>query len=211
MADTNFETFSHIASLSGSAIALASTTYFWLIKVNRERPAMVVEPVGSVEGSVLVPRAHTESYQAIRPREDQVLVGYWLNLAVVNNSVLPNAIIDISAKVRLNDEGWVSARTNLFSNNPETPAESLPINVAPLSTARVPLALSLAMRGDDSGLGNQERTDMATAALAEGNSIEITIKGVRNTSFRSLLNHTPGGKLASQKPLRFLEGYRRAA
>ena len=55
MAGTNFETFSHIASLSGSAIALASTTYFWLVKVNRERPAMVVEPVGSVTGSVLIP------------------------------------------------------------------------------------------------------------------------------------------------------------
>ena len=211
MAGTNFETFSHIASLSGSAIALASTTYFWLVKVNRERPAMVVEPVGSVTGSVLLPRAHSDSYQAIRPREDQVLVGYWLNLAVVNNSVLPNAIIEVSAKVRLNDEGWVSARTNLFSNDAQTPAESLPINVAPLSTARVPLALALAMRGDDSGLGNRERTDMATSALAEGNSIEITIKGVRNTSFRSLLNHAKDGRLATQKPLRFLEGYRRAA
>ena len=211
MAGENFQTISQIVSLSGSAIALASTAYFWLVKVNRERPAMVVEPVGSVTGSVIIPRADIESYQAIKPRDDQVLVGYWLNLAVVNNSVLPNAIIEVSAKVRLNDEGWVTARSSLFSQDAETAPDSLPINVAPLSTARVPLALKLAMRGDDSGLGNRERTDMATNALAEGNSIEITIKGVRNTSFRSLLNHAKDGKLATQKPLRFLEGYRRAA
>ena len=211
MAGTNFETISHIASLSGSAIALASTTYFWLVKVNRERPAMVIEPVGSVTGSILIPRAHSQSYQAIKPREDQVLVGYWLNLAVVNNSVLPNAIIEVSAKVRLKDEGWVPAQARLFSENAEIAPDTLPINVAPLSTARVPIALTLAMQGDDSGLGNRERTDIAEAALAEGNSIEISIRGVRNTSFQSRLNHTAGGKLATQKPLRFLESYRRAA
>ena len=211
MAGENFEAFSHIASLSASAIALASTSYFWLVKVNRERPAIEVEPVGNVNGSVLVPRFHMDSFQAIRPREDQVMVGYWLNLAVVNNSVLPNAIIEVSAKVRLAYEGWVPVRANLFSHDPETAAETLPINVAPLSTARVPLELTLAMSGDDSGLGNRERADLATAALAEGNSIEITIKGVRDTSFRFLLNHTAGGKLTSHKPRHFFKPYRRAA
>jgi len=97
----------------------------------------------------------------------------------------------------------------LFSS--ESDPKVLPINVDPMSTSRVPLELTLAMRGDDSQAGNQQRTEMAQQALVEGNSIEITIKGVRNTSFRFILNHAAGGKLARQKPLRFLEGYRRAA
>lgn len=211
MAGENFEAISHIASLSASGIALASTAYFWLVKVNRERPALDVEPVGCVTGSILVPHFNAEIYQALRPREDQVLAGYWLNLAVVNNSVLPNAMIEISARLRLSNDGWIKARTGLFSSDADTVAPTFPMNIDPMSTCRVPLELTLAMRGDDSGLGNQARSEMAQAALVQGNSIEITIKGVRNTSFRFLLNHAAGGKLATQKPLRFLEGYRRAA
>ena len=202
MWEMNFDSLGQGFSIAASSLALISTTWFWLVRVRRESPSLAVEPVGLLTGQALLPQQHPEAWRAVGPKEHQVLAAFWMDVAIVNNSVLPNAVLEITAEVNLKGQGWTVASPRLVADNPENSNSGnhdtrLPVNVSPMTTARLPLELAVAMNGDLSDTTNQQRADMAMESLADGASIRLNIKGVRDTAFAFSLAHNRAGKMSA--------------
>jgi len=194
----SFESASQIISLVASFAALISTFYFWLVRVNREQPDLGMEKLGPWKGCVLLPQEHTEAYRSLKPTEDEVMAGYWVDLAVINNSIVPNAVLEINAEIRLHDGPWQTAEARLTSEG------KLPINLSPLTTVGLPVELTTCFKGSYSETTNQQRADMATDALTAGDSVRIRIKGIRGVTFEFTLSgkevKVDAGTAANSKP-----------
>ena len=77
-----------MASFVGSSASVAVTGYFWLVKMNRERPQLQFEVVDHASFVDVGPATTTEQWLHFR-----------LALVVVNNSTLPNAVLGIKVNV----------------------------------------------------------------------------------------------------------------
>jgi len=132
------ENLREYASLGGSMLALASTFYFWLVRANRERSRLAVHPIGDMQGTALMAMDDVETYRRLSPTDDQMCVKYWLHLAIVNNSSLPNALL--GARVWL----WLaSGEMREMDVRHESPDQDLfPANLSPLTTVSLKLALA---------------------------------------------------------------------
>ena len=77
-----------MASFIGSAASMGVTGYFWLVKMNRERPQLQFEVVEHVSFVDVGPGTSDEQWLHFR-----------LALVVVNNSSLPNAVLGTKVRV----------------------------------------------------------------------------------------------------------------
>lgn len=173
----DLESLREYVALGGSALALVSTGYFWAVRANRERMQLDIHPIGSLVGTVLM-NEDFETFRRLAPGEGEVCVKYFADIAVVNNSSLPNALLGIEVRMRLADGQWRS-----MDVQPRQPDTALvPTNLAPLSTAHLGLALATSIPGSLKG-GFAEREQAAGDALAAKPEIEVSLTSLGRQSF----------------------------
>lgn len=187
MSEFDVMTARELASLTGSLIAVTSTLYFWLIRSNDEKPNLELFALKPPEGSVMLPQEQPHGFYKFCPSDDHVCAMYWLDLAVVNNSTLPNAILGLQASMRLADNTW---REAMVQTPDETP---LPLNLSPLTTIGLPVTLSLPIEGP-LGSDNAARAMQATNALTKPIQLRISLHGLKNRTFDVVLTDSADAK-----------------
>lgn len=188
----DLEKLREYVALGGSMLALASTGYFWFVRANRERMQLSIYPAGSLRGSVLA-NEDFDTLRRVSPNTGQVCAKYFLDLAIVNNSTLPNAVLGVRVKIQMADG---SVRT--MDTQPADPQEVLvPANLRPLSTAHFRLAVSTAIDGSLTG-GFAERESQAADALQYHPEVTVELMALGEKKFSRTfrddgqkLNRTP--------------------
>jgi len=104
------------------------TFYFWVVKARREQPRLRIYQAEPQLGG------HAQSSCA-----DPVKLVFEVKSVVANYSTLPNAVLGVLAAVKMRDGSWQEAETRL---DPKTP---LPLNIPPMQTLRLDLALTIAV------------------------------------------------------------------
>ncbi|WP_236696287.1 hypothetical protein [Rhodopirellula islandica] len=157
-----------------------STFYFWLVRANRERAKLAACTVTGLRGTMLMAMEDTATYRRVAPGKKQIVLKYWLNLAIVNNSSLPNALLGIKVWMKFTDGRWHAM--DVASVDPE--ADLFPQNIDPLTTAGMKLALATEWEGDVSG-GFRERECAAGDALPELAPVRIELEALQGQVFVS--------------------------
>lgn len=184
-----------LASLMASLIALSSTIYFWLIRANGEKAQLTVHPVSPMSGSVVTFFSDRATVQRMQPRDGEYCFKYWLNLAVVNNSSLPNALLGINVWLQLRTGAWVQMDVRSQEENQDL----FPINLSSLTTASLKLALvtKLSEKIQDD---NQGRAEAAGNILPDQIPIRIELVALQDKRFkREILDHGHGLLRTSQQ------------
>ncbi|MEM9827034.1 MAG: hypothetical protein AAF958_10620 [Planctomycetota bacterium] len=213
MMDWDMEFFRETFAVLGSAAALASTLYFWLVRANRERAKVVAMPVGPLTGTVLGNMDY-ETQRRVGFRDGHVCVKYWLELAILNHASLPNAIVGIRVWIKFRDPEkpfrslW--HEMDVVSGEAPIPQERadpvvprlLPINVGPQSTGTRRLALATLIPGDASG-GFNACERQAGDALPHPVPIRVEITTLGQRTFMS--EFVDDGKALSRTELEMAE------
>jgi hypothetical protein len=111
-----------VFSMIGSALTFLWTTYFWLVRVKRER-------------TDLRPYIADQEFFLGNTVGETRQVGLKLGLIVANYSALPNALLGVRLWLRQRDGGWLPVEGVTF--DPQTP---LPFNVPAMQTVLVRIA-----------------------------------------------------------------------
>ncbi|GAB5516318.1 hypothetical protein [Rhodopirellula baltica] len=167
-------------SLMASFFAVASTFYFWLVRANRERAKLVACTVTGLRGTMLMAMEDTATYRRVAPGENEIVLKYWLNLAIVNNSSLPNALLGIKVWVKFTDGRWHAM--DVASADPG--ADLFPQNIDPLTTAGMKLTLATKCEGSIGG-GFRERECAAGDALPELVPVRVELEALQGQTFVS--------------------------
>lgn len=178
--ELDFERVSAIVSILASGGALASSAFLWLTRLNREKPSLNLELVSEVQGEFVVPHHFAALYQAVRPRDHEGLACFWVDLAIVNNSILPNAALQVDAEVKLSSGSWQRCLVNLRESH-------LPANLEPQSTARLALQLATKLPYDNSRSSNRDRVEQVTEQLSSDREVRISVRAVNRQEFTSVL------------------------
>lgn len=197
----DLETLREYVALFGSLIAVASTFYFWLVRANRERAQLAAHIVAPLTGCVLMNEDY-ETQRRVDPGQGQVCAKYFLSLAIVNNSSLPNALIGVKVWMQVyGGESGLQLTWKAMDVQPIHPETSLfPINLSPLSTAALPLCLAVAIEGTIDG-GFTRRAIAAAEALPQPVPIRIELHGVNHQTFQIELTDAGDG-LTRPQPVR---------
>lgn len=171
------ETIREYVALGGSAIAMASTVYFWWIRSDRERPRMVVQSLLPMTGWVLCNDDY-ETQRRVGPGMGEVVAKYRLKLVVVNQSLLPNAALALRVSLQLNDGSWRVMDVAGIDGD----LSPFPKNVSPMTTQCFDLALAMAINGTLRG-GFAEREAAAGDALPPRIPIRIELLGLNEQVF----------------------------
>lgn len=179
MFDLDIQSTKEAVSLGASGLALFSTGYFWMVRANRERMKLGIHPVGTLWGNVPLPQEDREAYQNLRPDEGQVCATFGVDLAVVNHSSLPNALLSVRAWLQLADGEWRETFVRLHdTGNEELPTLRMPLNLSPLTTAGLGMRLSIAIEGNYDG-GFQGREESAGNILAEKPKLRVELAALQ--------------------------------
>lgn len=174
----DLESAREYGSVVASGVAVISTFYFWLIRANAERGSLSAHPMRPVVGSLLMAMEDVTTYRRIAPENGEIILKYWLHIAVVNNSTLPNAMLGARVWIKFADVGWQE-----MDVHNEMPEEDLfPVNIDPMTTLGVKLALATKRDGELSG-GFRERAAAAGDVLGESVPIRIELQALREQSF----------------------------
>ena len=174
----NFESAREYASLTGSVIAVFSTLYFWLVRANGELGRLQVHPISDLEGCVLLPMEDTETYRRLVRQEGEYCLKYWLHVAVVNNSTLPDALLGASVRLKMADGLWHDMDVRMADQESE-----FPMNLTPLTTASLKLVLSIPhlLTNENSNIG---RVTAAGDAVPRQVPIRIELKGLNDRTYQ---------------------------
>ncbi len=195
------ETLREYVALVGSLIAVASTLYFWLVRANRERAKLTAHAVSPLTGCVLMNEDY-ETQRRVNPGQGQVCAKYFLSLAVVNNSSMPNALIGAKVFLPLRSKTSPSPTwTEMDVRHLQADTPLFPINLSPLSTCSLPLAISAAIDGTLDG-GFAGRAITAGEALPSPIPIRIELKGVGDQVFQVELLDNAIGMVRAQPAAR---------
>lgn len=181
MPEIDFDFLRSFFSIGASAAALTSSIYLWVTRFQREQPNLAIEQVSPLVGEFVWPVQFAELYQTIKPGDDEGLACLWADVAVINNSTMPNAILQIDAWIKLANGQW---HPTLVSLREET---TLPANVTPHSTARLALQLATKLPYDGTRTSNRDRVDQIDEQIAETRDFKIRVRGVKGASFQSTL------------------------
>ena|SRR5438105_4104316 len=111
-------------SLFGSAASAAATAYFWISRFRREQPNLRIYPAAQTPDVILgVYRGETRSLQ------------FKTSAVVANYSSMPNAVISVELGMKRRDGSWADIAI--------VRAAGLPLNVPPMTTARLELEWSV--------------------------------------------------------------------
>lgn len=182
MFDFDIQSTKEAVSLGASGLALLSTGYFWMVRANRERMKLTLHPVGRLWGNVPMPQEDAEAYRKLRPEEGNTCATYGADLAVVNHSSLPNALLSVRAWLELADGTWCEAMVRLHdTSDPELPELRMPLNLSPLTTAGLGMRLSIVIPGNwDGGFHGREVT--AGDALAPVPQLRVELSALQGKS-----------------------------
>ena len=111
---------SEIVSLTVSLVSATATFYFWLVRVNKERP-------------------HLKTYLTALTKADGTgtregptcNLTFSLHTAVINLSVLANVVTGVRAWHRLRDGSWHEARASFLAYDDESKRD-VPFNLPPM-------------------------------------------------------------------------------
>jgi hypothetical protein len=177
-----------LASLGGSVLALASTLYFWLIRANRERARLAAHLIGDMQGSIVTPHRDLAVYHRLKPASNEHCLKYWLHIAVVNNSSLPNALLGARVSIQFKDGAWRTMEVRHVDDQ----CDLFPVNLSSLSTSSLKLALATTY-ADAFEQDHEGRAAAAGDALPRTVPIRIELIGLQNKSFVYELMDTGNG------------------
>lgn len=160
-----------LLSLAGSTVSLGVTSYFWFVKMNRERPQILCE---SLE--------HGSFIDLDRAVEEIRSLHFRLALVVVNESILPNAIV----------RAEVIAPQAEAGHQPPLPrpvaGSSFPLNLLPMHSGLLTIEWEQSF-----GYLNNVEANEDPASIVEGylkhywkssTDVTVALRGLRGTSFR---------------------------
>jgi hypothetical protein len=163
-------------SFVGSAASVGVTGYFWLVKMNRERPRLLVEGVdhvshidlGTCEGNVRT-------------------LCFRQGLVVVNESTLPSAVLGAAVRVRPRlGKDW-----QVMDGVRPAPGSTIPLNLSPLQSGLLTIDWEVPFSIDDRAEGLEEPDRVITAYLekhwAAPKQVSVEIRGVRGKSFATAI------------------------
>jgi hypothetical protein len=120
------ESLSSYFSLGVSICTAVLTFFFWILKAKQERPHLQIYPADPQFGGY-----------AQSSCSDPIKLSFEVKTIVANYSALPNAVLGVQAAVKMRDGSWRAAETR---SDPKTP---LPLNLAPLQTVKLELAVAV--------------------------------------------------------------------
>jgi hypothetical protein len=159
-------------SFVGSAASVGVTSYFWLVKMNRERPRLLVEGVDHV------------SYIDLGTCEGGVrTLCFRQGLVVVNESTLPSAVLGATVRVRSRTgKNWQT----LDGVRP-APGSTIPLNLPPLQSGLLTIDWEVPFPADDRAEAFEDPDRVIAAYLekhwAAADRVTVEVRGVRGKSF----------------------------
>ncbi|HBE72284.1 MAG TPA: hypothetical protein DDW52_29470 [Planctomycetaceae bacterium] len=109
--------------------------------------------------------------------EAEYWIRYEVAVVVVNNSALPNAVLELHTWLANQSLEWQPVHCRHTTED-----SRLPINLAPSSTTR--LDLTLYMPVSERGSTYQDRADQAMSALGSERRIRLQVQTISGRSFR---------------------------
>ncbi|HJZ94543.1 MAG TPA: hypothetical protein VKE40_27000 [Gemmataceae bacterium] len=159
-------------SFVGSAASVGVTGYFWLVRMNRERPRLVVEGVDHL--SYIDLGANTE---------DERQLCFRLGLVVVNESTLPSAVLSAAVRVMPRPLGTWQEVEGVRPARGST----LPLNLPPLQSGLLTIEweVGFPMLNEAEDLDGPDR--IVEAYLERHwklpDRVSVEVRGVRGRSF----------------------------
>lgn len=160
-----------LLSLAGSTVSLGVTSYFWFVKMNRERPRLLCESLD-----------HGSFIDLDRAEGDFRSLHFRLALVVVNESILPNAV----AKAE------VHAPEGDARNQPPSPrpvaGSNFPLNLLPMQSGLLTIEWQQTFGYLEDIEARPEPADIVEGYLERywksSSEVTVTLRGLRGTSFR---------------------------
>jgi len=159
-------------SFAGSAASVGVTGYFWLVKVNRERPRLLVEGVDHV------------SYIDLGSCEGDVrTLCFRQGLVVVNESTLPSAVLGASVRVR----SRAGKEWRTVDGVRPASGSTIPLNLPPLQSGLLAIDWEVPFPADDRAEA-LDAPDRVIAAYLEKHwatpdRVTVELRGVRGKAF----------------------------
>jgi hypothetical protein len=163
-------------SFVGSAASVGVTGYFWLVKMNRERPRLLVEGVDHV------------SYVDLGTCEGDVrTLCFRQGLVVVNESTLPTAVLGVT--VRTHARAGKESRT--VEGVRPAPGSTLPLNLPPLQSGLLTIDWEVPFPADDRAEALASPNRVIAAYLekywAAPDRVTVEVRGVRGKAFAAVV------------------------
>jgi hypothetical protein len=168
------------ASFTGSAVSVLATSYFWLVRVRRERPCLVPYP------------ADKEFFLGLS-RDGVRQIGLKVGVVVANHSVLPNAVLGARLWVRLRD-GWQEAGHLAFDK--QTPQ---PFNVPSLQTVLLRLTGTLSFPYQDAlEEGSKTTANYLNTFVAQPAAVKLELRHLTGRADEHVLTFPADGVGSTQ-------------
>jgi hypothetical protein len=158
-------------SFVGSVASVGVTGYFWLVKMNRERPRLLIEGVEHL------------SFVDLGPCEGDIrTLCFRQGLVVVNESSLPTAVLGVAVRARSRAGGWAAA-----DGIRPAPGSAIPLNLPPFHSGLVTLDWETAFPYDAAAEA-LESPDRVIAAYLEAHwavpgQLTVEVREVRGRVF----------------------------
>jgi hypothetical protein len=166
-----FQSLLPAVSFVGSVASVGVTGYFWLVKMNRERPRLLIEGVEHV------------SYVDLGPCEGDVrTLCFRQGLVVVNESSLPSAVLGATVRVRSRAGDWVTV-----DGVRPAAGSTVPLNLPPLQSGLLTIDWEVAFPFDAAAEALESPDRVIDAYLEKhwsaSDRVTIEIRGVRGKTF----------------------------
>ncbi len=149
--------------LGGSVFSTITTAYFWLVRMNGERPNLRTY-------------FHDKELFLGAGREQTRQLGVKLGFIIANYSTLPNALIGVRLAVRSRQGTWLPLEGATFDK--QTP---LPFNLPPLTTVVLRVQGNLTFPYQEAlEDGNKALGNYAKEHLAEPFQVRVELRQIRD-------------------------------
>ena len=162
-----------VLSLIGSAIATLSTLYFWLVRVNRERPQLKIHLAGPMAADTLAAAAGAP------PGTARSL--FSVKAVVANYSALPNAVLGVRAWVKTREGNWAPAVTSVDDKTQP------PFNLPPLHTVPLTLTATVTVPERPESAPRLSRREIALQSVAEPVQVKLELTALNERRFTETL------------------------
>lgn len=172
-------------SFAGSAASVGVTGYFWFVRVNRERPRVLVEGVEHLSHVDL--GACEEGVRTLCFRQGLVLV---------NESTLPSAVLSVGVRVKPRRGG----KGQSVAGVRPAPGSSIPLNLPPMQSGLLTIEWEIQFPYLDRAEDLEAPDRVVDAYLEEHwatpDRVAVEVRGVRSKSFTA---HVPlrGSRMTS--------------
>jgi hypothetical protein len=163
-----------VVSLLGSAVATLSTLYFWLVRVNREKPQLKVHLAGPLGADTLAAAAGAP------PGTARSL--FSVKAVVANYSALPNAVLGVRTWVKTREGTWAPAVTSLDEKTQP------PFNLPPLHTVPLTLTATVTVPERPESAPRVSRREAALESVAQPVELKLELIALNEYRFTETLS-----------------------